>query len=82
MLYRLYMLYMLYMEFDTRPSHDHYHKLRSLVEIQKCGCWTALSSVSRYEKHSKLLRQIQCLSAEEQKLCADEGCFPLAVIAA
>ena len=47
-------------------SHDKFCNLRTLPEIQKRGQWATSSSVARYEKHSKLLRQLHRLSASRQ----------------
>ena len=39
-----------------RPSTDAYEQVRSLEEIQKRGRWGSPKSVTRYEKHARLLR--------------------------
>ncbi|CAE8614739.1 unnamed protein product, partial [Polarella glacialis] len=48
------------------PSHDIYFELRSLAEVQRRGCWKALASVKRYEKHACLQRQLNKLTAAQQ----------------
>ena len=48
------------------PSIDRYDGTRSLAEIQKRGFWKASSSVRRYEKHVRLLKQLSKLSVEKQ----------------
>ena len=45
------------------PSHDAYHGLRTLAEIQQRGRWRSQASVLRYEKHGRLLRQLRLMSA-------------------
>ena len=40
------------------PSHDVWVGARDLHQVQKHGHWAAFASVSRYEKHARLLRQI------------------------
>ena len=37
------------------PSWDHLNKFRDMAEIQQRGRWRAVTSVLRYQKHSKLL---------------------------
>ena len=37
------------------PSHDSYHKVRSLDAIQQRGRWKALSSMNRYRKPGRML---------------------------
>ena len=47
-------------------SHDAYHRIRTLAEIQKRGQWRTKASVNRYEKSAKLIRQIGRMSQEQQ----------------
>ena len=59
----------------TGPSEDRMAGLASLAEIQQRGFWTCHQSVARYEKHTKLLRQLQRMTPEQQSegrraLCA------------
>jgi hypothetical protein len=49
------------------PSHDIYFELRSLAEVQRRGCWKALASVKRYEKHACLQRQLNKLTPAQQE---------------
>ena len=44
------------------PSHDIYHGLRSLPEVQLRGRWRAPNSVSRYRKPGRMLLQQKGLS--------------------
>ena len=44
------------------PSHDIYHGLRSLQEVQLRGRWKAPNSVSRYRKPGRMLLQQKGLS--------------------
>ncbi|CAK0858852.1 unnamed protein product [Prorocentrum cordatum] len=41
----------------TAPSHDIYHKHRNLEQVRRRGRWAAKKSVTRYERHAKLLKQ-------------------------
>ncbi|CAK0838714.1 unnamed protein product [Prorocentrum cordatum] len=41
----------------TAPSHDIYHKHRTLEQVRRRGRWAAKKSVTRYERHAKLLKQ-------------------------
>jgi len=47
-------------------SHDKAMAIRSLAEIQARGNWKQPASVRRYEKHARLGRQLQYLSATVQ----------------
>ena len=49
------------------PSNDAWAKTRSLAEIQARGGWKVPKSVSRYEKHGMLLRQLARLDTSQQK---------------
>jgi integrase len=49
------------------PSTDIYLGLRSLAEVQRRGFWQSPASVRRYEKHSKLLSQLNKLSVAQQR---------------
>ena len=62
-------------------SHDKFCNLRTLPEIQKRGQWATSSSVARYEKHGKLLRQLHRLSASQQVTAKEaEVSFPSRLI--
>ena len=50
----------------TGPSEDRMAGLASLAEIQQRGFWACHQSVARYEKHTKLLRQLQRMTREQQ----------------
>ena len=50
-----------------RPSTDALLRCKSLQEIQQHGRWKCERSVSRYEKHGRLLRMIAKLSAQQQQ---------------
>ena len=43
-------------------SEDYLHKLRDLNGIKERGFWSSLSSVNRYKKHAKILKQVSLLS--------------------
>jgi hypothetical protein len=49
------------------PSTDIYMGLRTLAEVQRRGFWKCAESVRRYEKHSKLLKQLNMLSIAQQR---------------
>jgi hypothetical protein len=46
------------------PSDDAFHKVRSLLEIQKRGRWKCPKSVARYDKPGRLLMQASKISKE------------------
>ncbi|CAK0813842.1 unnamed protein product, partial [Prorocentrum cordatum] len=46
----------------TAPSHDIYHKHRTLEQVRRRGRWAAKKSVTRYERHAKLLKQYSKLT--------------------
>ena len=47
------------------PSTDALLEVRNLDDIQKRGAWSARSSVLRYEKHGRLLKQLNRMSAAQ-----------------
>ena len=49
------------------PSHDRFHCIRSLPDIQARGLWKQLASVKIYEKHALLLTSMAQLSAAQQR---------------
>jgi hypothetical protein len=49
------------------PSTDIYLGLRTLAEVQRRGFWKSADSVRRYEKHSKLLAQLNKLTVPQQR---------------
>jgi integrase len=49
------------------PSIDRFAKTRSAHEVKKRGRWLSDKSVARYEKHAKLLRQLQRMSLAQQR---------------
>ena len=51
------------------PSHDRYHRLRSLADIQARGMWKQLASVKIYEKHALLLASMSQLPVVLQRTC-------------
>ena len=64
------------------PSHDVWVGARDLHQVQKRGHWAAFASVSRYEKHARLLRQIAKTPNEVKKRFVEaERLVPSAVIA-
>lgn len=64
-------------------SHGAFLSARTLTDIKKRGQWVSSASVSRYEKHGKLLRQMSYLSEQQQISCrAAELAGPAAVIRA
>ena len=48
-------------------SHDSLHRRRSLDEIQKRGHWMTSTSVTRYEKHARVLREAAKMSGQSRK---------------
>ncbi|CAK0875589.1 unnamed protein product, partial [Prorocentrum cordatum] len=46
----------------TAPSHDIYHKQRTLEQVRRRGRWAAKKSVTRYERHAKLFKQYSKLT--------------------
>ena len=49
----------------TAPSHDIYHKHRNLEQVRRRGRWAAKKSVTRYERHAKLLKQYGKLDRQQ-----------------
>ena len=49
------------------PAIDRFTKSRSAHEVKKRGRWLSDKSVARYEKHAKLLRQLQRMSLAQQR---------------
>ena len=48
------------------PSHDTWARTLQLSEVKKRGGWKHDKSVARYEKHAKLLRQLELMSSRTQ----------------
>jgi hypothetical protein len=48
------------------PSHDTWARTLQLYEVKKRGGWKHDKSVARYEKHAKLLRQLELMSSRAQ----------------
>ena len=48
------------------PSHDTWARTLQLSEVKKRGGWKHDKSVARYEKHAKLLRQLELMSSRAQ----------------
>jgi hypothetical protein len=46
------------------PSHDYLTKSRDLVDIKRRGRWLSEASVRRYEKSSRVMRQLQGLDVK------------------
>ena len=51
----------------TGPSEDRLAGLLTLQEVQQRGQWQCHSSVVRYEKHSKVLRQLGKMTEAQQE---------------
>jgi len=51
----------------TGPSEDRLHGRMTLAEVQQRGQWQSHSSVVRYEKHSKVLRQLAKMTPQQQQ---------------
>ena len=49
------------------PSHDRFHRLRSLPDIQARGLWKQFSSVKINEKHAMFLTSMAQLSSAQQR---------------
>ncbi|CAK0826815.1 unnamed protein product [Prorocentrum cordatum] len=65
----------------TAPSHDIYHKHRSLEQVRRRGRWAAKKSVTRYERHAKLLKQYSKLTAVQiARVNKSVRQFPAAVL--
>lgn len=50
------------------PSHDTWTRALQLSEVKKRGGWKHDKSVARYEKHAKLLRQLELMSSRAQSI--------------
>ena len=60
-------------------SHDKAAGYRSLLDIQARGKWRATQSVLRYEKHARIVQQLERLGpAVLQDLRSREACLPSA----
>jgi len=50
------------------PSEDRLHNRLTLQEVQQRGHWKSHSSVVRYEKHSRILRQLSKMTGDQQRV--------------
>ena len=53
------------------PSTDVFEGLISLDEVRKRGHWHSLLSVKRYEKHTRLLKVLNALTADQRRRASD-----------
>lgn len=65
------------------PSNDILHGRMQLMDAQKRGRWVSASSVQRYEKHARVLRQMERLSpVQRRRAAASHATLPAVLLQA